>query len=226
MNRLPTLGATALIAIFAVACSSGPSASPSSTIAASQPASVAPTTAATPSAAATPSGSEVAIPSFELPNSAPELLALLPDKIGDIPSFPGAELSMNGKDFVEQGGDQGNQEFVDFLDRLGASTDDVSVASKTYVADATNPTDASAIFAFRVEGAESGQLLSEMQTAMASDDDTVTWSADTVGGKSVQVAETSQTAGAKTYLYVVNDIVFAVIASDDQIAGDALGQLP
>lgn len=226
MNRVPTIGLTALIAVLVAACSSGPSASPSATVAASQPASVAPTTAASPSAEASASGSEVAIPSFELPNSAPELLALLPDKIGDLPSFPEAELSMNGKDFVEQGGDQGNQEFVDFLDRLNASTDDVSVASKTYVADMTNATDASAIFAFRVAGADSGQLLSEMQTAMGSDQENLSWSADTVGGKSVQVAETDQTAGAKTYLYVVNDIVFAVIASDDKIAGDALSQLP
>lgn len=225
MNRLPTLGLTALIAVLVVACSSGPSASPSATVVASQPASVAPTTATTASAAATSSGSEVAIPSFELPNSAPELLALLPDKIGEIASFPGAELSMNGKDFVEQGGDQGNQEFVDFLDRLDASTDDVSVASKTY-ADASNPTDASAIFAFRVAGADSGKLLTEMQTAMGQDQDNVTWSSANVGGKSVQVAETDQTAGGKTYLYVVNDIVFAVIASDDKIAADALSQLP
>ena len=223
MNRLPTLGLTGLIAVLVVACSSGPSASPSSTIAASQPASVAPTTAATPSTA--PSDSEVAIPSFELPNSAPELLALLPDKVGDIASVPSSDISMNGKDFVEQGGDQGDQEFIDFLDRLGASTDDVSVASRTYV-DTANPTEASAIFAFRVEGADSDQLLSEMKTAMASDDDTIQWTADNVGGKSVQVAETSQTAGAKTYLYVINDIVFALIASDDQIAADALSQLP
>ena len=222
MYRLRTIGLAGVLAMMVAACSSGPSSSPSAS--AAPPESTAPTTAATESAAATES--EVAVPSIDLPNSAPELLALLPDKVGDIASFPQAQLSMNGKDFLENGGDGGNQEFVDFLQRLNASPDDVSVASKTYADIAGGSEAAAAIFAFRVAGADSNQLLSEMQTAMAEDDDSVDWQSDNVGGKSVQVASTDQMADGKTYLYVVNDIVFAVVASDEELAADALSHLP
>jgi hypothetical protein len=225
MNRLRTIGLFGLLAMIVAACSGGPAASPSAsaTPLASASESNAPSAAATESAAA--SESEIALPSFDLPNSAPELLALLPDSVGGTAAFPQGELSMNGQDFIAQDGDSGNQEFVDFLQRLNASPDDVSVASKTY-ADVSSPTDATAIFAFRVAGADSSQLLSEMQTAMAEGEDNVDWQAANVGGKSVQVASTSQIAEGKTYLYVVNDIVFAVVASDDKLAGDALSHLP
>lgn len=222
MYRLRTIGLAGVLALMVAACSSGPSSSPSAS--ATPPQSTAPTTAATESAAATES--EVAVPSIDLPNSAPELLALLPDKVGDVASLPQAELSMNGKDFLETDGDSGNQEFVDFLNRLNASPDDVSVASKTYADIAGGSEAGAAIFASRVAGADSNQLLSEMQTAMAEDEDSVDWQADNVGGKSVQVASTDQMADGKTYLYVVNDIVFAVVASDEQLAADALSHLP
>ncbi|HET7410711.1 MAG TPA: hypothetical protein VFJ13_10985 [Paracoccaceae bacterium] len=220
MYRLRTIGLAAVLTIIVAACSSSASSSP--TVAPTV--STAPTLGATPSAAAT--GSESAIPSIDLPNSAPELLALLPDKVGDVASFPQAQVSMNGKDFIAQGGDQGNQEFVDFLQRLGASADDVTVASKTYADLANASGEATAIFAFRVAGADSSKLLAEMQTAIASGEDNVTWQAATLGGKSVQVAATSQMAGGQTYVYVRSEIVFAVITSDDALAEDALSQLP
>jgi hypothetical protein len=220
MYRLRTIGLAAVLTIIVAACSSSASSSP--TVAPTV--STAPTLGATPSAAAT--GSESAIPSIDLPNSAPELLALLPDKVGDVASFPQAQVSMNGKDFIAQGGDQGNQEFVDFLQRLGASADDVTVASKTYADLANASGEATAIFAFRVAGADSGQLLCEMQTAVGQAQQNVDWQSGNVGGKSVQVASTDQVANGKTYLYVKGDIVFAVIASDEALAADALSHLP
>lgn len=220
MYRLRTIGLAGVLTIIVAACSSSPSSSPTG----APTVSTAPTVAATPSASA--SGTEVAVPSIDLPNSAPELLALLPDKVGGVSSLQPVELSMNGKDFIEQSGDQGNQEFVDFLKRLNASADDVSVASKTY-ADASNPSaDATAIFAFRVAGADSGQLLTEMQTAMGQDQENVDWQPGNVGGKSVQVASTDQVANGKTYLYVKDDIVFAVVTADETLAADALSHLP
>lgn len=224
MTPIRTIGLAGVLALMVAACSGGSASSPSAsaTPIASASASTAPSAAATESAAA--SESEVALPSIELPNTAPELLALLPEKVGGIASFPRAETSETGDKFLESGDD--NQEFADFLQRLGKSADDVSVASKTY-ADIANPSsEATAIFAFRVAGADSSKLLAEMQTAIASGEDNVTWQAATLGGKSVQVAATSQMAGGQTYVYVRSDIVFAVITSDDALAEDALSQLP
>ena len=222
MTRIRTIGLAGVLALMVAACSGGPaSPSASATPIPSASESIAPSAAATESAAA--SESEVALPSIDLPNTAPELLALLPEKVGDIASFPQAEMSQTGKEFIQSGDD--NQEFVDFLNELGASPDDVSVATRVY-ADLKNPSDASAIFAFRVAGADSSKLLTEMQSAIASDEDNVTWQAANVGGKSVQVAATSQVADGKTYIYVRGDIVFAVITSDDALAEDALSQLP
>ena len=225
MTRIRTIGLAGVLALMVAACSGGPASSPSATSAST---SSAPSVAASQSAAATES--QVALPTFELPSNAKDLEALLPDKIGDVTM---QKTSQTGEDFVSDD-IQTNQEFTDFLNHLGAQLDDVSVA--TAIPDfqanpelAADPTAYSIIFAFRVAGADSAKLESEMKTAMAADaSEAVTWSPQNVGGKDVQVAKivTDSEVNESTYLYTVQDIVFAVISGSADNAAEALGKLP
>ena len=221
MNRLPTLGLTGLIAVLVVACSSGPSASPSSNLAASQPVSVAPTTAATPSTAPAESGvaSESCPP---LPNSAPDLLALLPDQVGALPPVPCTTTSQKGEELIGSGD---TQQFTDFLDRVGAEAADVSVATKVF-GNLLDPTTGVIITAIRVEGGAGTQLLDELKSSLESGSSSVAWESAAIGGKDVQVGSDPSSSGGKTYAYASGDTVFAVIAPDDELAADALSQLP
>lgn len=225
MTPIRTIGIAGVLALMVAACSGGPASSPSAS-ATSESASNAPSIAATASAAATES--QVALPTFELPNNAPELEALLPTEVNGIAMVTS---SWTGPDFVSADA-QGDQGFVDFLKEMGAQPDDVSVASATpkdMTGLAADPTSYTAVFAFRVKGADSAKLQDEMKTAMASDaGDSVTWSAETVGGKQVQVAKTAKDSevNQSTYLYTLQDIVFAVISGSPDSAADALGKLP
>src|SRR5918992_5229899 len=104
-----------------------------------------PTEEPTPEATEEVEATEGAIPSFELPSSDAELEALLPGTIGNIEI---QTFSMRGNEFMTSGED--NQEFIDFLERMGAQPEDVSVAGG-FGFDAEDPTGGgAAIFAFRV----------------------------------------------------------------------------
>lgn len=176
-----------------------------------------------PGATDAPTGS----PSFELPNSAPELLALLPDEVGgQTPPEGFGEVSQTGEEFMEEGDDQGNEEFVAFLQRLGAQPSDVSVAMRFYADEDFESM--TSIFAFRVAGADSGELLEEMENAFAEEmDGDVSWEEQSIGGKTVRApSQPLEEETEASYLYVRNDIVFVVSASDDSLAEDALRQLP
>ncbi len=227
MNRFRTIGLAGVLALTVAACSSGPANSPSAS-AASASASTSPSVGATGSGAA--SESQVALPTFDLPNNAPELAALLPDKIGDVTM---QKTSQTGADFVAKDA-QSNQQFADFLNHLGAQMSDVSVATaipdfKANPGLATDPTKFSVIFAFRVAGADSNKLEAEMKTALATDaTEAVTWSSQNVGGKDVQVGKivTDSQSDQTTYLYTVQDIVFAVVSGSPEAAQSAISQLP
>lgn len=225
MYRLRTIGLAGVLTIIVAACSSSPSSSSS--------ASATPIPTATPTVAATPSaeasGSEVALPSIDLPHNAAELEALLPDKVGDVPMV---KTSSTGKDFVTNDA-QDNKEFTDFLSRLGASLDDVSVAtaSPDFQSNpelAADPSKFTLVFAFRVAGANSDRLQTELETAMASGSSgTVDWAQKNIGGKNVDVAALDDAqAGGTTYVYTFQDITFAVIAASEQNAATVLSHLP
>jgi hypothetical protein len=214
MYRLRIVGIAGVLALMVAACSSGPASSPSASAtpitSASQ--STAPTVAPTASA----SESESALPSFELPSNAKDLEALLPDELGGDTL---QKFSMTGADFMTQGSD--NEEFVDFLDRVGAQPQDISVAFAFAATDAQK-----GIFAFRVKGADSDQLEEEFQKSFETDTPGITWTSDVISGKQVHTATTDADTGEKTFLYVRDDIVFAVIASDDDTAVEAFSKLP
>ncbi len=221
MYRLRVIGFAGMLAVIVAACSGGPVSSPSPS------ATPLPTASPSESAAATQSG--VALPSFTLPNNAPELEALLPDEIGGVKML---KSSYNYQDFISKDA-QNNQEFIAFLNHLGAQPSDVSVATATPDPKdpgvAADPTKLTFLFAFRVKGADSTKLQDEMKTAMASgSSSTVTWAAQTVGGKQVQAGQTisDSEVNETTYLYTVADIVFAVVSTSPDSAADALSKLP
>lgn len=219
MRRSALVALIAIIAVLA-ACSEQ---SPTPSADASEPdtsaiasASEEPTEAATESAEA----SDVAgLPSFDLPQSAPELAALLPDEIGGAPAF---KLSMSGEEMLAGGGDAGvDPEFVAFLERLDAQPEDVSFA----IASTTGTESATGAFAFRVEGADSGRLEQEFQTAMAAEQ-TIDWAAVSVGGKDVLTAEDPDNVGSSLYVYTRGDVIFIVTAPSEEEAAEILTALP
>jgi hypothetical protein len=195
-----------------------------------QSASVSPEASASPEATATatateeptesPQASEVAgIPSFELPQSAPELAALLPDEIGGAQAL---KLSMTGEEMMSAGGGAGvDPEFVAFLERLNAQPEDVSFA----IAASTAGTSQTGAFAFRVEGADSRELESEFQAAMAAEQ-AIDWSPASVGGKDVLTAADPDTEGNSIYVYTREDVIFIVTASSEDEAAEILTDLP
>lgn len=231
MKRTFLLPAAVLTLVLA-ACGSGQTDTTASPTEVATPGA---TAAATPEPTETDAGATgspdateaaVASPSFEVPNSAPELLALLPDEVGGQSPFPEfGELSQTGDEFMDEGDTEGNEEFVAFLQRIGAQPSDVSVAMRLY-GDMEDFESMTSIFAFRVAGADSGELLDEMQSAFEQEMDDVSWEERSVAGKSVRVPNQPLDEGQSMYLYVRNDIVFAITASDESLAEDALRQLP
>lgn len=221
MHRL-ILALVAIMALTLAACSS-PGSSPSSSEASvepSTPASEEASPSEEPSASEEASSSEIALPSIDLPSSAPELEDALPDAVGDITL---QKFSMRGAEFLQQGGD--DQEFQDFLERLDAEPDDVSVA----FAFGADPADGSAVsvFAFRVDGASTEDLTRELQGSLESDGSAANLSEANVGGKDVLVGEsTDETTPGSVYLYGVGDIVFFIGASDEAQATEILSTLP
>jgi hypothetical protein len=220
MHRL-ILALVAVMALTLAACSS-PGSSPSSSVASAEPSSA--SEEASPSqeasASADASSSEMALPSIDLPNSAPELEDALPDSVGGITL---QKFSMRGAEFLQQGGD--DQEFQDFLERLDAEPDDVSVAFG-FGADPANGAVLS-VFAFRVEGASTDDLTRELQGSLESDGSAANLTKKNIGGKDVLVGEsTDESSPGSVYLYGVGDIVFFVSASDEAHATEILSHLP
>lgn len=210
MNRFTTAAMVALVAVVVTACgSSTNSASPSQAA------------VATPSlaASAAPTGSGAALPS--LPSSAKDLEALIPDKIGDITVL---KSSMTGSQFVGEGA--GVKDAQDFLNGLGVSTEDVSVAIGL-AGDLNASSNPLAIVLFRAKGASSDRLLSLFKEATNRERKTpLVWAPASLGGKEVQKAADPEQGGGSVYLYATGDLLAFVTAGDDTKATEALSALP
>ncbi len=183
---------------------------------------------ATQEATATPepdsdggSESEVALPSVDLPGSAPELEALLPDEIGGVETI---KFSLTGPELMaDEEGSGVDPEFIAFLERLGAQPEDISFAIALSVG---AEGESAGIGAFRVEGASSDDLEREFMATMETDGEVVDWQSADVGGKDVQTAADPDTDGNTLYLYTTGDIVFFVTTPDEAAAVEMLEPLP
>jgi len=206
VNRLRTTAALAAVVIILAAC--GPAASESSeeSAAASIEASIEASAAASeaqPSEGGTlPSEGVVA-----------DLEALIPDTVGGLTM---QKLSMRGSEFLL--GEDPDPATVTFLEDLGVSPSDVSVAFGF-------SQDGSVVMVlFRAEGADSGQLLSGFKQASgASAESPMEWSSATVAGKQVEVANDG---ASTTYLYAMDDILVFLATADSAAAEEVLGGLP
>lgn len=205
------LALTLAFSVVLAACSSEASASPTASASASAADSIASGSAEASSSAA----ESVALPSLDLPSSAADLEAILPDEIG---GQPVTKLSMAGDEFIGSG--QTDESFEDFLGRVGAEPDDVSVAFAFSTSQA-----GSGVIAFRVAGASQDEMLGAFQAASDAEGDVVGWTDANVGGKSVKVA--TQVDGATPmYLYPRGDILFIVTAPSEDAAAEILSALP
>lgn len=167
------------------------------------------------------SGSAGALPSFDLPGSAPELEAILPDEIDGAETV---KFSMDGPELMaDQEGSGVDPEFIAFLERLDAQPEDISIA---FAFSFTEAGGSSGIGAFRVEGAGSDELEREFMATMETDGAVVDWQSASVGGKDVQTAADPDTEGNMVYIYTAGDIVFFVTTPDEDVAAELLEPLP
>jgi hypothetical protein len=226
-HRVPYV-AVALLGLVIAACS-GSSATPSPTTAAPPSvASASPSASAAPSSSAAPSGSSLpsialpsgsgAFPSFSLPHEDPALEAVLPSSIN------GAQLqkgSFKGAGFVQGAGNNAKQ-FTDFLGALGKSPNDVSFA----IAVDMSGTFQGSVGAFRVAGADQGQLMTAFTAAAKQGASGAQVTQANVGGKDVtKIVDPTDTSGAQ-YVYGKGDTLFLAQAKDDATAATMLQALP
>ncbi len=223
--------AVALLGLVIAACSgSSPTPTPAAAATAA-PATPIPTTPASsqaPSASpstggsiaapsiALPSGS-FAIPSFALPHEDPALEAQLPSTLG------GAQLvkgSFKGSSFL-QGAGSNAQQYQAFLGVLGKSPSDVSFA----IAFDMSGGSGIGAGAFRIAGADQGQLLAAFQNATQQASSGAQISQANLGGKAVTKI-VQGTSSQTEYVYAKGDTLFFVYASDDATAGAALQSMP
>ncbi len=191
-----------LVACSAQTATAPPSASPS------------PTPSPTPTVAATPAGTPNPLASFNF-NQDKALEALLPDKVGALAL---TKFSVKGAEFFSSS--SSNPEFKDFLTRVGATPDDVSVAS------ATDQQSTLQILALRVARADTNKLKTEFRTAIEDQATTpIKLTEGTVGGKSVLTGFDSDQQ-KNVYFYVVSDVLIFVSTTDKPTAEAALQELP
>ena len=198
----------ALVAMFVVACS-GDQAGASAT---SSPVASA-TEEETPEAEETPEGGAEAT----LQPGAGDLAGLLPTEVGGIT----IEYESSSGDAV-MGAEGVTPEAQEFFDRVGAEPSDLSSAFGFGVDTETGS--GISIIAFRVAGANEGQLRDEFR-ATIEEDETQTLTEETVAGKNV-LAISSDGTEVSGYVYVKNDVVFVVGGSPVELAEEALSQLP
>jgi hypothetical protein len=225
MHRIRIVGLAGLLTIVVAACSSQASTTPSTSttpIASEPPASSPP---ATPSAAESQSAGASASASAGIPgigdlHAAPDLEATLPDQLGGQPM---QKLSFAG-DAFSQMGSTGDQEFKDFLERLNAQPQDISVA----VAGGEIGTNSVSVAAFRVKGANADTLETEFRNSMDQDaSQKLTWTDETIGGKSVvTTTDPADTEQGKVYVYAKGDTIFFVTSPDPSVATEAITKLP
>jgi hypothetical protein len=177
-------------------------------------------TACQPSASATPSaeptGPPASLPSFV---GNPDLEATLPEEAAGIIFFQRG--SMSGPDFVDA---EVDQQFLAFLDELGADIEDVSVAAA--IGANNDVTNTAQVFAFQVDGATADELIAAFQAGAPEDGDPLEWRSQTVGGKPVQVAEPTDEFPTPVALYATGDTLYFVTSTSAQAFEEILEQLP
>lgn len=171
---------------------------------------------ASPSPSAEPTGSGGPLPSFV---GDPDLEATLPGEAAGIIFFQ--STSMSGPDFVDA---EVDQQFLAFLDELGADVEDVSVA---IALGANNDgTNTASIFAFKVQGADADELITAFQAGAPDDAEPLEWRSQTVGGKPVQVAEPTSEFPTPVALYATGDTLYIVTSTSAEAFEQILEQLP
>ena len=149
----------------------------------------------------------------------PELEATLPEEAAGIIFFQ--STSMSGPDFMDADVDE---QFLSFLEELGADIEDVSVAFAVGAnADTTNT---AYVFAFQVVGAEAQELIDAFKAGAPADADPLEWTAETVAGKAVEVAVPTDEFPTPVALYAVGDVLYFVNATDQAAFEAILGGLP
>jgi hypothetical protein len=192
----------ALVAMFVVACSSDQSGA-----------------SATQSATAEAGADETPAPDGADPTLEPgagDLAGILPTEVGGITI---QYESAQGADVM--GAEGVDDEAQEFFDRVGAEPSDLSSAFGFGVD--TESGSGITIFAFRVAGADEGQLRDEFR-ATVEEDETQTMTEENVEGKNVLALSTDGELSG--YVYVKNDIVFVIGGSPMDLADEALSQLP
>jgi len=173
---------------------------------------------ASASPVASPSPSEVATSSAPRPSlvGAPDLEATLPSEAAGITL---QSFSMSGPDFVEG---EVDEQFVAFIESLGADVQDVSVAF-AFGANADGTQTASA-FAFQVAGAEAQELIDAFK---ASAEQGLVWQPQTMGGKSVEASVPNPPDfPIPVVLYATGDVLYFVSSTDPNAFEEILAFLP
>jgi hypothetical protein len=205
VNRFRAVAGAALIAILIAACSG-----------ASSPAEDTPTQEPTATPAPSVGASEDGSGASFAPGAG-DLDSILPDEVG------GITLEYQ---FAEGEGVLGSEgitpEVQDFLNRVGADTEDVSSAIGIGIDQASGGI--ISIFAIRVAGADEGSLRDEFRQVMEEDADSV-FSEATLGGKEVMSFGT-EGEEPDGYMYVHDDVVFMVGGSSPELTEEALSLLP
>lgn len=201
MNRFRTMVLTSVAGLALVAC--GPAASGSAQPSVEQ------------SQAAQPSDGGAG-PSFTA-GAVSELEDLIPDTAGGVTLN---KVSTRGSDYLVSS--DADPVTIAFLQDLGVSPSDISMAYG--IGFTTDLSSGVAVFVFRASGADSNRLVAAFKTANDSQTESpLQWSSSTVGGKSVEVADSS---GQSTYLYVKGDTLFFIGASTQAVAEEILNGLP
>jgi hypothetical protein len=206
MRRSPVVALLAILAVLA-ACSEQ-TASPSAE------ASVSAEPTATATASPTTEATEEAPPSLE--EGAGELADVLPDEVGGISI---QYQSSSGEAVL--GSEGMTSEAREVFDRLGAEPSDLSSAFGFGVDQAAG--NVITIVAFRVAGADEGQLRDEFRASLEQEGNVAT--EETLGGKDVLAFGTEGT-DTPGYVYVSGDTIFIVAGQPSTLAEEALTDLP
>lgn len=171
-----------------------------------------------------PSPSE---PSFPLPSG----MSPLPSFVGDqeledtLPAeavgIDFFKISMSGPDFVAG---EVNQQFIDFLDRLDADIEDVSVAFA--IGSNDDGTQTASVFAFRVLGADAPSLIDEFKSSADAGGDPLVWHTESLGGKSVEVSDPNDDFPTPVVLYATGDVLYFASSTDPAALEEIVRQLP
>lgn len=165
-----------------------------------------------------PSPSEVATSGAPRPSlvGAPDLEATLPSEAAGITL---QSFSMSGPDFVEG---EVDEQFIDFIESLGADVQDVSVAF-AFGANADGTQTASA-FAFQVAGASAQELIDAFK---ASAEQGLVWQPQSMGGKSVEASVPDPPDfPIPVVLYATADVLYFVSSTDPNATQEIIAFLP